>query len=354
MNPLRIEPLCGPFAWDASALDQRGGWSVELDADEITCLDDALDTVVSRQIAWSSLTKAQFPLPVLSQKLELISTELEDGCGVVSLRGISPERYTADELRTLWFGLSLHLGIPVYQNPQGQLLRDICNEGEGIGKRYGQMTSGDGVFLSSRARTASPAELRFHTDRADIVGLLCVGRAKSGGETRIASSVTVHNEMIRRRPALAAVLYAPIYRSRLGEEAGGDQKFYPLPVFGCRAGKFTSHYSRTYVEAAQLLPEVPKMTYKQWAALDLLAELAEEHCVESVFEPGDIQFLNNHVIYHARRPFLDDAEAGYKRNLMRIWLCPPGNRALPEDHAPLWRTVEADSLRGGIALESVP
>jgi hypothetical protein len=354
MNPLRIEPLCGPSAWDASALDQSGGWSVELDADEITCLDDALDTVVSRQIAWSSLTKAQFPLPVLSQKLELISTELEDGCGVVSLRGISPERYTADELRTLWFGLSLHLGIPVYQNPQGQLLRDICNEGEGIGKRYGQMTSRDGVFLSSRARTASPAELRFHTDRADIVGLLCVGRAKSGGETRIASSVTVHNEMIRRRPALAAVLYAPIYRSRLGEEAGGDQKFYPLPVFGCRAGKFTSHYSRTYVEAAQLLPEVPKMTDEQWAALDLLAELAEEHCVESVFEPGDIQFLNNHVIYHARRPFIDDAASGYKRNLMRIWLCPPRNRALPEDHAPLWRTVEADSLRGGIALESVP
>ena len=223
MNPPRIEPLCGPFAWAASALDQNGGWSVELDVDEIACLDAALDTVVSRQLAWSSLTKAQFPLPVLSQKLESISTELEDGCGVVSLRGISPERYTADELRTLWFGLSLHLGIPVYQNPQGQLLRDICNEGEGIGKRYGQMTSRDGVFLSSRARTASPAELRFHTDRADIVGLLCVGRAKSGGETRIASSVTVHNEMIRRRPALAAVLYAPIYRSRLGEEAGGDQ-----------------------------------------------------------------------------------------------------------------------------------
>jgi hypothetical protein len=233
---------------------------VELDIDEIACLDDALNTVVSRQIAWSSLTKTQFPLPVLSQKLEAISTELEGGCGMVSLRGISPGRYTADELRTLWFGLSLHLGIPVYQNPQGQLLRDICNEGEGVGKRYGQMTSGDGVFLSSRARTASPAELRFHTDRADIVGLMCVGRAKSGGETRVASSVTVHNEMIRRQPALAAVLYAPIYRSRLGEETGGDQKFYPLPVFGCRAGKFTSHYSRTYVEAAQLLPEVPKMT----------------------------------------------------------------------------------------------
>tara|TARA_Y100000588_G_scaffold311538_1_gene337631 strand:+ start:77 stop:1141 length:1065 start_codon:yes stop_codon:yes gene_type:complete len=351
MNPSRIEPLYGPFAWNASSLDQNGGWSVELDIDEIACLDDALNTVVSRQIAWSSLTKTQFPLPVLSQKLEAISTELEDGCGMVSIRGISPTRYTPDELHTLWFGLNLHLGTPVYQNPQGQLLRDICNEGDGVGKTYGQMDTGEGVFLSSRARTASTAQLRFHTDRADIVGLLCVSRAKSGGETRIASSVTVHNEMIRRRPALAALLYAPIYRSRLGEEKRGDQMFYPLPVFGCREGKFTSHYSRTYVEAAQLLPDVPKMTDDQWAALDLLADLADEYCVESVFEPGDIQLLNNHVIYHARRPFIDDAASGYKRNLMRIWLCPPGNRALPEDHAPLWRIVEADSLRGGIALE---
>ena len=161
MTAPTIQSLCGPFSWTASELDQNSGWSVELDADEITCLDDALDTVVSRQIAWSSLTQSQFPLPSLSQKLE-------DGCGMVSLRGISPGRYTPDELRTLWFGLSLHLGIPVYQNPQGQLLRDICDEGEGVGKRYGQMTSEDSVFLSSRARSASPAELRFHTDRADV------------------------------------------------------------------------------------------------------------------------------------------------------------------------------------------
>ncbi len=347
------KPLSGPAAWTAADLKSNNGWLVTFDTEEIACLDDAIDSVMSQQMTWSSLTADQFPLPRLAKKLEVISRELEDGCGMVNLRGISPGRYTADELRMLWYGLCLNLGVPVYQNPQGQLLREICNEGDGVGKTYGQMDTGEGVFLSSRARTASTAQLRFHTDRADIVGLLCVSRAKSGGETRIASSVTVHNEMIRRRPALAALLYAPIYRSRLGEEKGGDQMFYPLPVFGCHDGKFTSHYSRTYVEAAQLLPEVPKMTDHQWAALDLLADLADEYCVESVFEPGDIQLLNNHVIYHARRPFIDDADLGYKRNLMRIWLCPPGNRALPQDHAPLWRTVGADTLRGGIALESV-
>ena len=347
------KPLSGPAAWTAADLESNNGWLVTFDTDEIAWLDDAIDSVMSQQMTWSSLTMDQFPLPRLAKKLEVISRELEDGCGMVNLRGISPGRYTADAIRMLLYAKTHNQVLTVYQNPQGQLLRDICNEGDEVGKTYGQMDTGEGVFLSSRARTASTGQLRFHTDRADIVGLLCVSRAKSGGETRIASSVKVHNEMIRRRPAFAKLLYGPIYRSRLGEEKGGDQMFYPLPVFGCRDGKFTSHYSRTYVEAAQLLPEVPKMTDDQWAALDLLADLADEYCVESVFEPGDIQLLNNHVIYHARRPFIDDADLGYKRNLMRIWLCPPGNRALPEDHAPLWRTVGADTLRGGIALESV-
>ena len=93
------------------------------------------------------------------------------------------------------------------------------------------------------------------------------------------------------------------------------------------------------------------MTDVQWAALDLLAELAEQFCFETVFEPGDMQFLNNHVIYHARHPFNDDAAAGFQRSLMRIWLCPPGNRALPEDHTVLWGSVAAGERRGGIALD---
>ncbi len=70
MSAPRIKPLCGPFAWTAAELDQNSGWSVVLHADELACLDSALDVVMSRQIAWPSLTKSQFPLPELSQKLD--------------------------------------------------------------------------------------------------------------------------------------------------------------------------------------------------------------------------------------------------------------------------------------------
>src|SRR5207237_7825695 len=102
---------------------------------------------------------------------------------------------------------------------------------------------------------------------------------------------------------------------------------------GVRDGKFTSHYSRTYVEAAQRQPEseVPRVSDRQWQALDLLARLAEEQCFDMSFAPGDIQFVNNHVIYHARSAFEDDDE-GHDRLLLRLWLSMPNSRPLPASH----------------------
>jgi hypothetical protein len=88
--------------------------------------------------------------------------------------------------------------------------------------------------------------------------------------------VAVHNEIVRRRPDLAALLYREIPRSRLGEEIGGERCYYPLPVFAVREGRFTSHYSRTFVEAGQKDSNVPRMSAAQWEALDLLAEVASE------------------------------------------------------------------------------
>ena len=115
-----------------------------------------------------------------------------------------------------------------------------------------------------------------------------------------------------------------------------------------RDGKFTSRYSRTFVEAAQRRAEVPRVSPAQWKALDLLSDLADELSFEMSFAPGDIQFVNNHVIYHARTEFEDDAAAGRDRLLLRLWMAMPNSRALPLGHEVLWGTIEAGARRGGI------
>jgi hypothetical protein len=135
----------------------------------------------------------------------------------------------------------------------------------------------------------------------------------------------------------------------LGEEAGGEREAYPLPIFGVRDGKLTSHYSLTYIEAAELMPGVPKLTAAQREGIDMLMALAEELSFEMTLEPGDMQFLNNHVVYHGRTPFEDDAAAGRDRLLFRLWLSASNSRALPAEHEVLWRSVEAGARRGGIA-----
>jgi hypothetical protein len=182
-----------------------------------------------------------------------------------------------------------------------------------------------------------------------VVGLLCVRQAPSGGISRIASSTMVHNVMLQRHPEMAAFLYMSYHRSRLGEERGGEAMSYSLPVFGHRDGRFTSHYSRTYVEAAQEMPDVPAMEDRHWQALDTLHNLAEELCMEMTFAPGDMQFINNHVIYHARTAYEDrEGARDQRRLLLRLWLAMPNSRALPLDHATLWTNVEAGTRRGGI------
>jgi hypothetical protein len=176
-----------------------------------------------------------------------------------------------------------------------------------------------------------------------------VRQALNGGVSKLASSPAIHNAMLERRPDLAAALYEDIWRSRLGEEQGGESLAYPLPIFGQRDGRFTSHYSLTYIEAAQKLAGVPRLTDRQREAIGMLMALAEELCFEMRFAPGDLQLVNNHVIYHARTSFEDDPAPGRGRTLLRVWLAMPNSRALPESHGALWRTTDAGALRGGIA-----
>jgi hypothetical protein len=326
-------------------------WIRVLDGANLAEIDAALDVARSAGIPWHETTRERFPLPGLTPVLADVTRELEEGSGLVTLRGLPVDRYAPDELRRIWFGLGSHLGRPVFQNRRGELMREVRDEGRAVGERYGQIPAGrgdPGVVLSSYARTLSNGPLRFHTDRCDVVGLLCAGQARAGGISKLASSVAVHNEMVRRRPDLAAALYQDVYRSRFGEEADRHDVVYPLPVFGARDGKFTSHYSLTFIEIAQMVPGVPRLTDAQREAIELLMALADELSFAMRFEPGDMQLVNNHVIYHARTAFEDDAGAGQVRLLYRLWLSMPNSRGLPPGHEVLWGAVEPGALRGGI------
>ena len=345
------QPFEGPFVWTGRGLESDPSWRRPWTTAEIAEIDAALAHAKATGAVWLDVDRAAFPLDRVARVMDDVADELESGRGFQVLRGLPVARYRPDDLRLIWMGLGRWLGNPVAQDNAGQMMRDIQAEPGDLGAKHERMAGADGQeFLSSKARTYSNGQLRYHTDRTDVVGLLMARRSAAGGESRVASTAAVHNAILERRPDLLDLLYQPIYRSRLGEEAGGGDEVYPLPVFGVRDGKLTSHYSRTYVEAAQLMPTTPRMTDDQWAALDLLAAVADELALSMTMEPGDIQLLNSHVTYHARTAFQDDAASGQARLLHRLWLAMPNSRPLPEDHAILWRNVDAGAVRGGIAV----
>jgi Taurine catabolism dioxygenase TauD, TfdA family len=341
-------PLDGPMVWRGEDLARSTEWIRALTPAEVDELDAALRAVQRRGLDWPAMTRADFPLDRLARSLAEVSAELEDGRGLVLLRRIPVERYRADELRIVYWGIGLHLGAPRYQNAQGELIGDVRDENRlyGVVREVDPAKPGEPRTSRSKARSAGP--LRFHTDRADVVTLLCVRPAARGGLSKVVSGPAVHNAILARRPDLHALLCAPYYHSREGE-AGGRQRHYPMPIFGMRDGRFTSQYSRTFVENAQGLPGVPPLTAAQTAALDLWAEVCEELCYGMELRAGDVQLLNNHVVYHARTTYEDDPRRDHDRFLMRLWLSMPNSRALPAGFEALWGSIEAGALRGGIA-----
>ena len=93
----------------------------------------------------------------------------------------------------------------------------------------------------------------------------------------------------------------------------------------------------------------PLSAAAQTAALDLLDALAEDPAfhLEIDFQPGDIQLVNNHVLFHDRTAFEDWAQPERRRHLLRLWLAPAQAQPLPAVFAECYGDLTIGD-RGGI------
>ncbi len=337
--------LTGRSVWTGAELAAAGDWIFTLDDAQCTEIDAALAGV--RGKALFGFGTADFPLPLTAPLLAAVSAELEDGRGCARLRGLPVARYSEDDLRQIFWGIGRHLGTAVYQNATGEIMGEVRDETKRAVQSFAPTK--EGRVATARARSRASGPLRWHTDRCDVIALLCVRNAASGGVSKLVSIPAIHNEMLRRRPDLLGALCGDYWRMRPSDEDGpGVERVFAQPVFGFADGRITSQYSRTYVEQAQEVDSVPRLSAAQIAALDLLAEIAEELCLHSPFVPGDIQLLNNHVIYHGRTGYTDDEASRQDRLLLRLWLAVPDSRALPEGFDLLWGDIAPGSVRGGV------
>src|SRR5579864_8116330 len=338
MTPSR--PLVeGPSAWTGAEMRRREAeWTYRLSPVELDEIDAAVVTVRAKGLDLADIGRNDFPLPTLGPVLDRLRHEVLDGRGFVMMRGMRVEDRPIAESATAYWGVGSYFGTARSQNAKGHLLGHVYDLGQGLSATNPNLRS-----------YATAERQNFHIDRCDVVALLCLRRAKSGGLSTIVSSMSVHNAMAQRRPDLLARLFQPFPVDRRDEVPEGKEPFYEAPVFNEHAGYLSVLYSRLHINSAQRFPEARRLTPEDIEALDMFGELANdpELRLDMNFMPGDIQFLHNHTILHARSAYEDWPEVERKRHLLRLWLAPPGARPLPPVFTEVYGRVTAGD-RGGI------
>jgi hypothetical protein len=285
------------------------------------------------------MRKEDFPLPQFAHDLAAMRAELQFGRGLQMYRGFPVRDYTKQQLRIIYWGLALHLGVPLTQSRHGDVIGDVRQLGTGLHE------------FAGRAYTSNE-ELHFHCDPCDVVGLFCLRVAKRGGLTKAVSLVAIHNEMARTAPDLLDELYTPFIYSWRNNQPKGAAPDYEHPVFAIVDGRFVSKYSPSYIEWGYKMRNLEMPPAKK-AALAMVNRLANDPAfhLERPFEPGDLQFMNNLTMLHARTDFEDNEDPAEKRHLLRLWLAVPDSARLPDSFGAFYGDVRAGAVRGGYPSE---
>jgi len=333
-----------PKAWLAADLAASTEWIQRLDTSAVTGIENALAHAKACGKSWLEMQAEDFPLnDAAATALQSAFDATQGRWGLCLVKGFPVERWTEEEAKLVFWGVGLHVGLARTQNKMSDVMTDVRD----VGATY---KSKDGRGYNTNAK------LDFHIDSGDVVALLTLQTAKSGGESKITSSIALRDEVARRRPDLIPVLQAPFYHSYQGTQAPGQPPYYTCPIVGSHPEYFALRANRKNTVAAQRdFPDVPRLTPEQTEALDLLEEILPDprFCYSMWLERGDMQLLNNYVNLHSRTSFEDYEELAKKRHLLRLWLALPGSQPLPAEWEQYYGDVRPGSVRGGVRGQGI-
>jgi hypothetical protein len=337
-----MKPLVDPAQWTGKDLGTRTDWRFVLTPEEVAELDKVVSRIMGQGIDIKDVTAEDFPLPLLDAKLADIKHVLMDGTGIVHLTGVPVGDYDIAQSAAAFWCLGLRVGSPVSQNYKGHVLGHVADL---LGPDRGKNPSYRAYHTS--------AELGYHSDSCDVAGLICLHAAKSGGGNRLASTVAIYNEMLKRRPDLVALLVKPWYRDRREEIPPGKDPWFELPIFNFAEGYFSSSWQNYYIRSAQRFDELPRFTDLHVEALDMIDSLGDELCFEITTSPGDVLFMHNHVTVHARSAYEDWPDDERRRHLLRLWLATPGGRPLSDAFLDRYVGLKPGQRPSGIVVEGM-
>lgn len=305
-----------PAAWKGSDFASKDDFAFDLGSAHLAAFEAALEGIRSRGLKAEGFGRQDFDLTPIADDMGDIFHQLMGGRGLLLLRGFPVDDYDLDDIAALYWGFGAHLGEAVSQSRMGD--------------RLGHVLDASGRNPRERGYRSSK-ELDLHTDSDDIVGLLCLRPAKSGGASRLVSALAVHNQISAAHPEFLAPLYNGFHYHWRGEEPEGEPPItdYRVPVFSTVDGVVSCCYLRHFIDMAAVESNRP-LSELERAALDYFEAVSnrEDMLLKFELEAGEALFFNNYAVLHSRTAFEDHAEPERRRHLLRLWLSAPGGRPI--------------------------
>lgn len=320
------QPITAPYAWRAADLT-RADWALQIPAAAMAELDAVAQSLSGYQGAIEALDPQAYELAATREVMAEVRARLNRGLGFALLERLPVERWGDTASKGVGWLLTCLLGPVVMQKIDGTRLYEVKDSGAKLG--YGVR------------RSITNLDQDFHTDGGwlseapEVTTLVCLRPARSGGFSRVASLAHAHNEMLARHPRLLARLYRNFLWDRQAEHAPEEVKSSRHPVFAWQGERLTVRHYDDYVRKGyRLLGR--ELDEEGDAALSTMKAIvdAPENWIEFRLEAGQIEYVNNHLLAHARTAFEDDDSQG-GRCLLRLWNRREGGIALePESGAP--------------------
>jgi hypothetical protein len=334
-----MQPVADPAGWRPEEITAGEDWVYCFSDDELSEILKAAASVESSGKALIDVRRADFLLPKTEASLADIYDELKHGRGFVQMRGLPVAEMSRPLAAIVFWGIGTYFGTALSQNAQGNMLGHVKD----IGKDYS-----DPLVRSYQTKAA----MAFHNDACDMVALLCLNTAKSGGASRIGSSISVYNEMLKRRPDLVDDLCHDMFWTLHGEASPGQDPWYKMPVFAVREGTLSVRGASTHARKAQDLPGAERWSETRQEAVNLFQQLSQELAADLPFEQGDLQILNGHVTVHSRRPYVDWDDPAKKRHLFRLWLQNDDLRPVADLVRRNYSGIEVDDFVPNVPMEA--
>ncbi|MGH6644548.1 MAG: TauD/TfdA family dioxygenase, partial [Bradyrhizobium sp.] len=275
-----LRPVGTAAAWRGDELSKGQDWIYRLSPEEVLELEELGRRFVEADPDLRFVKAGDYPLQACVRALESWGRDVDIGRGFVLVRGLRTHLYSDALSGAIYYILGLHMGEPMRQNELGDLLDHVYATSD--------KTMDDPTALSSKIRDVLP----FHSDSSDLVALMCLRPSREGGASCLVSGAQIYNEILRRRPDLAPLLFEPFHWDWRRQDHNAPANTYTSPIINFEDGVFSMYAGALYIFTAQDYPGVPRLTPQQVEVLKLFDEITYEPgmAIEMDFRPGDIQW----------------------------------------------------------------